>query len=237
MTIIFSDWSNKLYMFVDAPLHRIDCARSYAEYEHKSQFQPSAQLSADAKRYEDLFLGGKNRLAIMLRVERTVYNYLNEQSHFTDRTQPQTLNDCFNEVLSSSQAILKDAKGLKPVVTIDIFNTSGTDTYIHLPESVKELSTKTLMALYNNTWSLKEWSDSFSQVVSRTGDKSYRAALEKTLASRADCLIVMGGGSFQAQAVQEYLDYHRSSGKKCVSLVCVMTESNTEVQKTLRHAP
>ncbi len=233
VTLVFSAWTNKLYLPVDTPLHGVDCALDYAEYETKIQFQPSERLSQDAKEYEEMFLGGQNKVAVMLRVERTVKNYLKERKPSANSNKPSNLKECFQQVLNSSKTILSTTNTkLKPVVTLDL-DKFGTGSYHNLDRTTKELSRKALMDLYDNQWSVNDWQKSFTQVIDRKVDRSYIAALQKTLASRADCLVLMGGGSFQAFAVQEYLDYHRNSKEHCIELVCVMTHDNSEVQKTI----
>ena len=234
VTLVFSVWSSKLYLPVEAPLHETDCARSYAEYEPKMQFKPSKRLMKDAKKYEDMFLGGQNKLAVMLRVERAVRGYLEEAETQANASKPKNLEECFQEVLRLKETNL--SVGLKPMVTLDI-GRFGSGTVNTLDETAKLQSRRTLMALYDNKWTVAEWEKSFTQMTNRsTDDRSYVAALQKTLASRADCLILMGGGSFQALAVQDYFDYHRNSEKKrCIELVCTMTH-NSEVQKTLLYS-
>ena len=49
-------------------------------------------------------------------------------------------------------------------------------------------------------------------------DRGYVAALQRLLASRVDCMILLGGGDFQAFAVTDYLEYHKI-GKKCVHVI------------------
>lgn len=78
VTLMFSQWSARMHAPVDTPLNGIDCITQYEKGEQKEQFQPSKRLLRDAKRYEDTFLGGRNKLTIMLRAERVVGWYLKE---------------------------------------------------------------------------------------------------------------------------------------------------------------
>ena len=59
-------------------------------------------------------------------------------------------------------------------------------------------------------------------------DRGYIAAIQRVLASRADCLVLVGGGDFQSMAVYDFMNFHNSS--KCVHLVCVTYPS---VQETI----
>ena len=52
-------------------------------------------------------------------------------------------------------------------------------------------------------------------------DKGYIAALQRVLASRADCLVLVGDGDFQAMDVLDFMQYHNS--KECIHVVCDKT--------------
>ena len=64
-------------------------------------FNPSKRLLGDAKKYEEMFLGNKNRLAVMLRVDRF---YLKEKHRPRELN---TLEKCFQKVIEAS----KNGKG------------------------------------------------------------------------------------------------------------------------------
>ena len=70
-----------------------------------------------------------------------------------------------------------------------------------MSESMQRLSVKTLLALYIQ-----------QHVVHVRVLLTWQAERE----TEAMLLILMGGGSFQAFAVREYLDYHKNSGKRYV---------------------
>lgn len=59
-------------------------------------------------------------------------------------------------------------------------------------------------------------------------DAGYVAGLQRVLAGRADCLVLVGGGDFQTMAAVDYMRYHNSS--YCIHLVCVKT---TNVQEAI----
>ena len=228
VSLVFTYYYNKLYVPVDKPLHGIDCLNSYSQYEPKAQFKPSTRLIRDAKVYEGKFFGGRNKLAIMLRVERILKYYVKE----TGDNRPKNLKECFQEVTKMTKAFHNGTDDFKPMVTLDI-GTFGTHSFHTIDDSTIQLSRRTLRTLYDDKWTLREWEESFAQVTGGETSGPYIAALQRILASRADCLILMGGGSFQAMAIQDYMVYHQNS-EKCIHLVCVMTERNIEVQKTIK---
>ena len=49
----------------------------------------------------------------------------------------------------------------------------------------------------------------------------YIAALQRAIASRADCLVLAGGGNFLKMALYQYLDNHPKRADQCVHFLCV----------------
>lgn len=97
---------------------------------------------------------------------------------------------------------------------------------------ITKLSTETLVAIYGNKVSMLDWERSFVLAAGGETNKGYIAALQRTVASRAENLILMGGGNFQSLAVQDYMIFH--GPMKCAYMVCMMTIGNTEVQKMVK---
>lgn len=225
VTLVFNYWYNKLFVPMSDPLGGVDCLQEYTTGETKVQFQPSKRLIGDAMKYKSMYLGKENKLAVMLRVERIVKFYLKEEGNHS-----KSLKECLQEVVNLSD---RYGGGLRPLVTLDI-GRFGSKTIHDFEKDILSLSWETLVSLYHNQWSVRGWENSFVQATGGVTNKGYIAALQRTIASRADCLVLMGGGSFQALAVLDYLTYHRADSKeKCIHLVCVMTENNIEVQKVI----
>ena len=137
-----------------------------------------------------------------------------------EKDQPSKLTSCFNKVLNISDT-LQGHTQLYPFVTMDIGQYGSQTIPTTNPEN-KKLSEKTFQALYHDKWLVEEWEESFVTATGGVKDAAYLAALQRTLASRADCLILMGGGNFQSLALASYLNYHNNSSKKpCIHLVCM----------------
>ena len=228
VAVVFHWWYNKIYLPIDSPLSGIDCLQVYSSNEIKAQFEPSKKLLQDVERYESMFLGNQTHLAVMMRMERVVRNYRREKNKHLD--QPNNLEECLDEVVT---AVGEVQNSTWPLVTMDVgqfgSNSYGSKYY-------KDLSLKTLKTISHNRWSLSEWENSFVKATGGLKDKGYIAALQRMLASRADCLVLMGGGSFQTLAVVDYFRYHMRTGsaQSCIRLVCVMTENNVEVQNVIK---
>ena len=228
--LVFPSWP-KSFLPVYHPLNGVNClkqyktSRSYTKY----QFQPSERLVQDAENYEKRFLGNTNKLAIMLRVERVVEQYLKEVRG-SKGNKPKTVKECFQKIHTLKFEMENGTKSLNPLVTLDIGGKYGTGSFRN--KTIAALSVKTLEELYGNRWSMEQWEDSFVEAAGGETHTGYIAALQRLLASRADCLVLMGGGDFQALAAQDYLEYHKS-GPSCIHLVCCMSYYD-EVQRTIK---
>ena len=208
VTLIFTYFAFYKYPPLAVPPNTIDCTKSK---QTRVQFRPGEKIIRDAQAYMDTFLGGVNRLAIMLRIERIV---ISSHDHLT------AVKKCFNEVLALKKKL---AMNSKPLVTMDVGGEYGTGTSKDksLRGNVEDYSIKTFESLYNNAWSVSEWEKSFVKAAGGVTDRGYIAALQRVLASRADCLVLVGGGDFQAMAVLDFMQYHNS--KECIHVVCDKT--------------
>ena len=223
--LVFSAW-RKNFLPVSQPLNGVNCLKNTKTTTYtKSQFQPSERLLHDAEVYEKKFLGNANRLAIMLRVERVIKYYLKEVQV---EHRPNSVQECLQNALASKSKIENGTQSINPLVTLDIGGKFGSETYKN--ETIEALSAKVLESLYDNRWSIQQWENSFVEATGGETHPGYIAALQRLLASRADCMVLMGGGDFQALAVQDYMEHH--TGKRCIYLVCCMALDG-EVQRTI----
>lgn len=224
VTVVFSHWAGPYHI---PALNR--CFREFNTTITKQLFKPSKRLLRDAEQYESMFLGGKNKLAIMLRFEKILQFYLKENH---SREDPNSLSECVDAVLTISGEIEKLGGRVTPVVTMDV-GAFGSGTF-HSNKEIAKLSQKALSSLYHKQWSVKDWEKSFVKAVDGRTNEAYIAALQRTLASKADCLVLMGGGSFQMLAVESYLDYHENT-KPCIHLACGVRKGSRMVQRLIKN--
>ena len=225
VTLMISRWGGYHYIPLESGL---TCARELESNITKILFKPSKRLQHDAKRYEELFLDNQHKLAIMMRIEHITEVYLKDSQKHPNGLN--SLEDCLKEVLKISNA-LQGPTQVYPFVAMDI-GEFGTKSFITINTDVTKLSKKTFQALYHDKWSVKEWEKSFVTATGGVKDAAYIAALQRTLASRADCLILVGGGNFQSLALEEYLDHHK---KPCIHLVCTSGGLLHSLVQNVRH--
>ena len=78
-----------------------------------------------------------------------------------------------------------------------------------------------VIAMVNTTMTFLEWESGFVKSSGGIEDRGYIAALQRTIASRADCLVLVGGGNFIKLALHEYLLNHPDPQTWCIHYVCV----------------
>ena len=71
-------------------------------------------------------------------------------------------------------------------------------------------------AIYGHSTSVKEWENTFVDVSGST-NPGYIALLQMSIAARARCVVLIGGGSFQRHALQMYKDLHPQTQAQCIA--------------------
>ncbi len=183
-------------------------------------YKPSKKIVDRVKWYEHQILGGKATLSIMFRLERMV-EFLHE-SHQMD------VDKCLTEVIKLSDTIRKqhDTKFSKPFVTLDFGDSGSTSwatTTSHFGLNLTDLiakTKKTLSTIFKGEWSYKTWEATLNHAAEGNTNPGYIAALQRTIASRSKCLILVGGGHFQSIALNDYLQDHPNKSQQCVHFVC-----------------
>ena len=80
---------------------------------------------------------------------------------------------------------------------------------------VREAIKDTVTALSNHSLNFEEWEDSFYTATNGKGGQTYRAVLEMSIAARARCLLLFGGGTFHLLALHEDLRNHPTPTEQC----------------------
>lgn len=79
---------------------------------------------------------------------------------------------------------------------------------------------KTISSIVNENWSIKKWETNLNLAAKRLMNPGYVAALQRIIASRAKCLVLVGGEHFQSIARNEYLQNHPNESDQCIHYIC-----------------
>ena len=216
-TLVFSLWMPK---FVLPGPKGLQCANS-GYHSAKGQFQPSQRLLKNAEYYKQHFLNStKGQLTLMIRLEH-VYTFLSRPR------KDWNVKKCLDTAVAKVKVFQLEHNFGRPFVTLDIGRygskslrrTIGRDNLRRNTEYINEV----LPSVYNGQWSMREWEDSFIEATGGIDESSYIAALQRTLASRAECLVLVGGGMFQELTLRKYIETHEKKDR-CIHLVCVKND-------------
>lgn len=188
---------------------------------------PSALVIHHSSRYINNFIQKKHFVGIMLRIERFLTMAASGRS-----------NDGIQSCLSKIMEIFDEMVSLRNVaayVTVDIgkygsgvMQKKGAVSRfgkgsLGFITSVVELLFK---HVYNATVTLENWEATFINATGGISERGYIAMIQRNIASQADCLILMGGGSFLQVAGFQYLSNKKNTKSTCLHTVCVPTSFN-----------
>lgn len=221
VTLIVNRW--RFSMRINKNCREMDTCRNQ-EGVLSQRFVRSRRLERDANWYLNSYFPSQMIITIMIRIEW----------HFiTNRKE--THNDaikCLMEVLTTVEGLQKNFGNINipSFLSMDVGSYGSgtfhqtiqhTNTSISTYDDVLNHTRVFVKKLYRGAWTFNDWEESFLTVPGLLMDRGYIATLQRTIAAKGDCLILMGGGHFQHMALQAYLSTHPSSNEQCVKYVCV----------------
>ena len=222
-TLVFSLWMPK---FVLPGTKGLQCLHS-GYHSAKGQFQPSQRLLQNAQYYKEHFLNSTRRgyLTLMIRLEHL---YVSPRKGWT-------VTRCLDAAIAKIKEFQTERNFGKPFVTLDIgrYGSRSLRRNLGLDNVRRDLQyiSELLSSVYGGQWNMREWENSFIEATGGIIDSSYIAALQRTLASRAECLVLVGGGMFQELTLRKYLET-RNINDRCIHLLCLKNDINSEIAKS-----
>ncbi len=166
---------------------------------------PSKRLVREAKLYASTNFANRSYTSIMVRAEKIVLH-----SHLN-------LSHCAALALAKVW-MLGLQHGVKDFfLTMDIgrFGSYGAQ----LNKQVYIEGAQFFQHLYGKKWSIAQWEYSFVKAAASI-NPAYIANLQRTVAARGACLLMVGAGGFQAQARSLYERYHPNISTQCIHKIC-----------------
>jgi hypothetical protein len=224
VTVLFSHWKFSFQLTPECAARACD---GLAEVFKK--VQAPSNLDRAATRYVDVIdkmQGNSGKpvamtLAIMVRLEWFLITHRNSSLEKVD--------SCLQTVMERKRELEAAIDGrTRVLLALDIgkFGSGSFNKTIHIHithdyfEKVATRVKNVVSELYNAKLDFDLWEESFVTATRHEGsaDRSYIAALQGLTASRADCLVLMGGGHFQDLALQKYNE--RTISGKCIHKIC-----------------
>ena len=189
----------------------------------KKQLRPSARMMRDVAFYEKNFLRSPSNVTVMLRIE----HILMPENDVVFRGQEglSRIKWCLDAAIKVSKEV--GEVGLIPLITLDMGNSGSTELKHALDSanvsvhSALRLAKDAFKTLVQDKLTFEDWSSSFMKATQGTHNKAYIATLQRVLAARSRCLVLVGGGNFQELALRDYIQNHPDRKIWCIHPVCI----------------
>ena len=167
-----------------------------------SYFKPSARVITDAKAFTERYMGGRNNyVSVMFRSELAMMSLR------------------YNTSLIRSKCLVRavdEWKSMKSKFRLNI--TYFTNDLLVTGKVSPPLIGNLTQMLYGNERYFDEWEKGFEEVAglnNSRGATGYITIFQKVVAIQARCLVLIGGGSFQANALNWYNMFHTEKDSRC----------------------
>ena len=187
-----------------------------------SKLVPSKSILNHAEYYRRNILQNGKLIAIMFRIER-----------FLEATAGESVASCLNMSVQLHDKLKQNPSmsSSSTFLTMDVgrFGSSGMQRVNSRkgdPVSIHKIVEDTVSYLYNGQWTLQDWEDSFVKATGGITERGYIAMLQQAIAIHSDCLILMGGGSYQEVAAHRYVIDHPDKQEQCLHTVCMKERWN-----------
>lgn len=211
VTVIFNRWMG-IGPYIEkftVSIKGSHCSRGIGDSLYDSHVTPSNRVESDVARYVSRYLNqaqGNLYIAVMVRTEMVIV----KTSHRDNLLR--LISQCVDNVVQK-WIYMKKQSGLSATfVALDYGRYGSKGFYLHSFMNQTQLKGKLEQMLQSlEQGSLQEWEQRFGKVTS-SQNPGYVASLQKTIASKARCLITAGGGIFQDHA---FVLHHKVYGNSC----------------------
>lgn len=176
----------------------------------------SPRLAQQADQFIHKYLGGRQYLAIMGRLEIT---------QLTVHKKVPVVPFCLEETLSQWRDFKKETHLEKTFLAIDIGRYGSKKYRSALEPGLATAFRKFFQTLFGTSLTMREWEKRFESVAG-IRDAGYIGLLQKTLVTRAQCILFVGGGAFQRHALHLYKQLHPDPKEQCYRIVKKCTRNN-----------
>jgi hypothetical protein len=154
---------------------------------------PSKQVYLDAQKYVETFLKTKNYVSILLRMEKAMEALEGKEI------------DCFHQTIDHWRKMVS-VTGIKTTFLSADIGRLGSGSFRKKPKV--DAFSKFISEIYGDQLTISQWEASFENI-SSSPERGYIAILQKTIATEAKCVLLVGGGNYQIHALKLYRQSHR----------------------------
>ena len=166
-----------------------------------SYFKPGARVIADTKIFTERYLGGRNKyVSVMFRSVHAIMALQYNASLIRSK--------CLHQAVNEWKAMKRKFRLNNTYFTNDLY-VNGPIGKVSPP-----LIGNLTQMLYGNERHFDEWKKGFEEVAG-LNNSGYINIFQKVVATQARCLVLIGGGSFQANALNWYNMFHTEADSRC----------------------
>ncbi len=201
VTVMINVWRGAMRRNVRVFMTDTKCNRN--DYLPMPFARPSRKFLEHVRMYREQVLKNSNYLGVMVRLEHAILPLLHRRAW--------SPSQCMKGI-SSIWRDLKERNNLEETFWSFDVGTYGTTAFSRLASGDNEFITNDLFAYMEEHFNVSYpgVEESLSNV-SRTTNEGYIATLQLNIAVRAKCLLLIGGGSFQARASATFRSLHKGS--------------------------
>ena len=179
---------------------------------------PSKKLVEESQRYlQHVRRNNGKYIGIMVRIERA-YKEIYKRNSLIDGVG--VMRECAKNL--SSILDLQHYENWDRTLAIDLgdFGSYGYRRSKKIDKREEVLYDDYFKAVYGDSWTIEEFEDSFVKYLD-TSNPAYIAQIQRTIAARSDCIVLVGGHStFQEAAIAFYRNFHPDVEKQCIIKHC-----------------
>ena len=178
------------------------------------QLKVSKRVNQDADLYVERYLKNSSYISVMLRLEYPIVT--------ARKTKKKTdiVSNCTQTVHDTWKRLKNENQLNATFLTWDIGRFGSIRFEVQKNHwkayEVTKHTQSLFTAIYGNLTSEEEWENRFVDVSGST-NRGYIALLQKSIAVRARCIVLAGGGTFQRHALKMYTDLHPHTQTQCIA--------------------
>ncbi len=167
---------------------------------------PSAQIIKDAEKY----FKEKNKnttIGIMARIEKIQNN------------PSQKISECIKQAIQITQDLYKNHRFSNMFLAMDVGKYGSTSFSGNQVRKDGQTFFESLHVYNTQHLTFQEWEGMFSHI-SSSNNPAYVGNLQRTIVAKTKCLVLLGGASFQSQAIEWHHYFHPEQPEECVYYIC-----------------
>ena len=179
---------------------------------------PSKKLVEESQRYlQHVKRNDGKYMGIMVRTEK-VCNDIHKYSSTIDGMG--VMRACAKNLSHILDLQLYENWDRTLAIDLGYFGSNGQRRSKKIDKREEVLYNDYFKAVYGDSWTIEEFENSFVKYLG-TNNPVYIAQIQRTIAARSDCLVLVGGHStFQEAAIAFYQNFHPDVEKQCIIKHC-----------------